>query len=154
MHDFLSLAKAEDAQWLVGEAGREVLRLFNERQLAEEFCSLDLGVLRKMLWARAFVPPGFEEEEAKVKELDVSGVPCSFECGQEKEDGGRCRAMFGDRRAMLAHVKLRHGFRCLYSTITVTNQCCYCMSVFASKLRNCTEAHLAGCEVGSLCRKC
>eukprot|EP00972_Heterocapsa_arctica_P018789 2777756-Heterocapsa_arctica.AAC.1 len=53
VHDFLSLAEVEDAQWLVGEVGRDILRLFSNRQLAKYFCSIDLSVLRKMLWARA-----------------------------------------------------------------------------------------------------
>ena len=95
VHDFLSLAEVEDAQWLVGEVGREVLRLFSERQLAEEFCSLGMSVLRKMLWSRAVPPPGFEEQEAEVRSWMCSGFPAALGAGRRRrmeEGAGLCLA--------------------------------------------------------------
>ena len=86
----------------VQRMGRDVRALFLDRELAEDFVSMDVTILRLRSLAVEVPPWDFREEAGHPMELSEEGVPQWRCCFDEQ-----CEARFESFEALATHV-LRH----------------------------------------------
>jgi hypothetical protein len=124
--DLGALSCLDDAAWMLEGAGRDPIRLLWDPPFVDDFVNLDLTALRAREFAKRIPPPGFVQNiESCAENIDAEGLLCDFRCNE-------CGHGFASQCGLLTHLRFSHGQRSAYSLATVTNQCPYCMTIFAS----------------------
>ena len=115
-------------QMLDGRIGR----LWQDPECADMFQRIDATFLRAKYLTQQIPPPGTEipadDEAAPESEIVPEHV-----CLIPSEEGIPCNLVFIDKRRLLMHQRMAHGVRHLVWNCVPTNQCPFCLNVFASR---------------------
>ena len=150
--DLEEFSKLEGWCELLAEArtssgGISIKKLF-ECGFAERFCSSDAGQLRQAELSREVPPPCWDREEYERQQDQQEGPASGEAVGRHEEHSCfDCGATFASLRACRAHSRKLHGHRKLIHMCTLSNQCPWCSSTFASKhiaARHAENAYLRG----------
>lgn len=136
--DFERLRMSDDHAWMVEDVQGDFVRLLRARHLAEAFADADLSVLRARLWGCRQPPPGADVEDrdppaACSVELDADGVQTSFVCEEVEATGVQCGRVFSSMAGLHAHRRFGHRLQRQVALLTLSNQCPWCMTTFASR---------------------
>jgi len=130
MSDVMSLQGLDEGDSLLEAMGGDIRRLFQDDDCRDMFMNIDMRQIRARYWARSVPPQGQHQVSS---ESSLEEEPVAFTC-TEKEGGVECGAGFMTFRALRTHMRFHHGTRCILYSLTVTNQCPWCMSTFANRL--------------------
>ena len=137
---------------------RGIWTLVCEGEVLDMFLKIDMSQLRAKYFSVCIPPPGLEPITPSVANPPVPVVEEThanypFRCGVERGGLGRCSASFKDLKGLINHVVHTkdgfHGYRNYARTITLTNQCVHCRSVFKSV--TCAKQHTVQAEANGHC---
>ena len=139
--DLASLAESEIGENFMGALDGDIKKLFTDQDTIDEFGAMDMNYLRSAAVLTAAIPPPMthsenraERENRDENEKDDEAVmeQGAFRC-RISEDGNVCDGEFDTLKAWMNHARRHHSYRCLCTTATITNQCCLCNTVFATR---------------------
>ena len=117
--------------------------IFLDKDLAHQFTNMDLAVLRAQVCNNSVPPPGWAPP-AEAVEVDSDGEKVeNYSCEI-------CDKTCKTKKAKLSHQRVAHNMRDLIATLTVTNQCMFCMGTLTSKKG--AAAHVRSVVRGGACR--
>ena len=131
LEDLKCFAEHDDAAAsLLDIVGDSVLMIFTDEQCREDFLILDPTIIRAKLTSACIPPPGwinYEDQSLIDCEIDEADKPWTCDSCVDQ------LISFRTKKQLLAHARTMHSYRDLAAQITITNQCCFCMSTFSSR---------------------
>ena len=138
---WIGLARPPPIASRLGNTNPEFALLFSDRQLAQDFLSLDSGVIR-----RAWITGQWERRDTLDGPIGpcVDGTlrtnnptACEHICQIDCGDGNICGLGFETKKAVLIHqsnsMKFGHALHSKIPKLIISNQCFACGSTFATK---------------------
>ena len=103
-------------------SGNNILATFKDEQAKELFITIDVSV------------PRAAELSVHIPETNHKEHTEEFYCDSTDGNDTECMKEFGSYKARVAHIRRYYTEGSIYHVNTVTNQCPFCMSIFASQL--------------------
>ncbi|CAK0811152.1 unnamed protein product [Prorocentrum cordatum] len=140
---------------LAAAVARRIFRLWTDADLGRDIVGLDARLLRVAAWSTRY-PPTRAVPEGAIGWWAFHELGCfpdrpvlqpeevldlSFVCQEMTADGRVCGAAIATAQALRGHRTLRHKCRSTVSSLTPTNQCAFCQTVFAT--REVARGHIA-----------
>ena len=117
-----------DEREVIQRMGRDVRALFLDRELAEDFVTIDVTMLRLQSLVVEVPPRDFREEAGHPMELSEERVTQWRCCFDE-----RCEARFESFKALATHVLRHHRQMEMVSRLVVTDQSPVCLAVYGDR---------------------
>ena len=126
----------------------DMLKIFKDRETAEQFMLIDFTQLRAEAWSRKNT--GAEGQSDSGSSSEEQGDEQIFHCGYENEKGESCEAKFASERARRMHVRQKHSYRSEVYQLIIANECPFCCSTF--KIRENAAKHVLEATKGGTCK--
>ena len=134
--DLRSCIGYDDFDSFADFVGGKFIEMFIYVEVADLFCHFDPAILRFVPLRSALPPPGFSPLLVSAPTTHESAnfvyIVCTI--------GVVCNAVWPTKRKSLAHATWAHRLRHFASSLVLSNQCFWCMSVFKSRL--CAVQHV------------